>query len=139
MHRLANYFLQSKILFKLLIVAVAVAGYYFYAYNSTRLNFDKLKKNPQVMSQQETSSLVEKVGKLVALPNEQPTIATVNDVSKLKDQPFFAKAENGDKILIYANAKKAYLYSVKQNIILDVAPVNIGPFQGVSPAPEPKK
>src|SRR5258708_13568839 len=139
MHRLANYFLQSKILFKLLIVAVAVAGYYFYAYNSTRLNFDKLKKNPQVMSQQETSSFVEKVGKLVALPNEQPTIATVNDVSKLKDQPFFAKAENGDKILIYANAKKAYLYSVKQNIILTVAPLNIGPFQGVSPAPEPKK
>jgi hypothetical protein len=137
MHRLANYFLQSKTLFKLLIIAVAVAGYYFYAYNSTRLDLDKLKKNPQVMSQQETSALVAKVGKLVALPNEQPTIATVNDISKLKDQPFFAQAENGDKILIYANAKKAYLYSVKQNKVLDVAPVNIGPFQGVSSTPKP--
>lgn len=57
---------------------------------------------------------------------EEPTIATITDREKLKDQAFFARAENGDKVLIYAQAKKAFLYSVKTGKVLEIAPVNIG-------------
>ncbi|MGI9118277.1 MAG: hypothetical protein ACR2IQ_01895, partial [Minisyncoccia bacterium] len=49
-----------------------------------------------------------------------------SDPEALKDQPFFAKAVKGDKVLIYAQAKKAFLYSTTMNKILDVAPLNIG-------------
>ena len=67
-----------------------------------------LKKNPQAASQKETTELVAKVSKLVVLPEgETPTIATVSDPEALKDQPFFAQAEKGDKVLIYTNSKKA--------------------------------
>lgn len=111
----------KKIIFPLItILALAAAGYLYF-------ELTQLKKNPQVTAQKETTELVAKVSKLVVLPEgETPTVATVSDPAVLKDQPFFANAAKGDKVLIYAQAKKAILYSVGMNKILDVAPLNIG-------------
>ncbi len=87
----------------------------------------ELKKNPNQAAMEESQAVIAAVGRLIILPdNEQPTIATVSDPSKLKDQPFFASAKIGDKVLIYTNAKKAILYSPEENKIVEVAPVNIG-------------
>jgi hypothetical protein len=74
------------------------------------------------------------VGKLIVLPtDEQPTLATVVDPSKLKNQPFFAQAQKGDQVLIYTNARKAILYSPTANKIVEVAPLIIG-AQAAPPA-----
>ena len=68
-----------------------------------------------------------RVGKLIVLPEgEQPTVATVSDAESLREQPFFAQAKNGYKVLIYTNARKAILYDPLSNKIVDVAPLNIG-------------
>lgn len=68
--------------------------------------------------------MVEEVGKIYALPkDETPTIATVIDKEKLKDQPFFANAQNGDKILIYTKAKKAIVYRPKEKVIVNAGPI----------------
>lgn len=102
------------------VIAVVLCAYFYSQVHS-------LKQNPQAVAQKEVASLVSKVSKLVVLPEgETPTIATVSDPSALKDQPFFAQAQKGDKVLIYAQSKKAILYSVTLNKILDVAPLNIG-------------
>ncbi len=86
-----------------------------------------LKEDPGKIAKEETAKVVALVGKLVILPEgEEPVIATVTDKEKLKDQPVFAKAENGDKILIYSIAQKAYIYNPTKNVIVDVVPVNIG-------------
>ena len=75
----------------------------------------------------EAKSVVEAVGKLIILPqNEQPTVATVADLSKLQGQPFFANAQVGDKVLIYANAGKAILYRPSTDQIIELAPINSG-------------
>ncbi len=67
------------------------------------------------------------MGRLITLPEgEEPTVATITDIEKLKDQTFFQKAKNGDKVIIYTNAKKAILYDPIARKIIDVAPVNIG-------------
>ncbi len=109
------------------IVAVVVAGY---LYSQVRV----LKQDPQVVAQKEVEALVAKVGKLVVLPAEEvPTVATVSDPEALKDQTFFATAQKGDKVLIYAQAKKAILYSVTMNKVIDVAPLNIGNQKAVTP------
>jgi hypothetical protein len=101
------------------LAALAAAGYLYY-------QNQMLRSNPQNAAQKEVTELVSKVSKLIVLPNEAPTVATVSDPEKLKDQAFFASAEKGDKVLIYTQAKKAYLFSVRLNKILEVAPLNIG-------------
>jgi len=108
-----------------LIIAVAsIPSYYFYnQYQKSQA----LLKNPTEAAREEVNALVTKVGQFLELPQgEEPTVATVSDKEKLKDQAFFAKAENGDKVLIYTNAKKAILYRPSTNKVIDVAPVNIG-------------
>lgn len=87
----------------------------------------KLLKNPTLAAQLEVQDLLQKVGNVMELPKgESPTIATVSDVTKLKNQPFFVNAQNGDKVLIYAGAKEAILYRPGENKIIGVAPVNLG-------------
>ncbi len=133
----------KKIIFIISIIAIlalGLAGYFFY-------QLYVLKQNPQATTQKETADLVAKVSKLIVLPTgETPTIATVSDPEALKDQVFFAQAQKGDKVLIYAEAKKAILYSVTLNKILEVAPLNIGdktakttPAPVVTPEPTPKE
>jgi len=101
----------------LLIVAVSAAAYFYF----------QLQQDPQKTAQQEIEELVNRVGKLIVLPEgEEPTVATVSDVESLQEQPFFAQAKNGDKVLIYTNARKAILYDPLSNKIVDVAPLNIG-------------
>ncbi len=73
---------------------------------------------------EENKALLERVGAVIILPDDEtPTIATVSDLDKLKGQPFFAKAELGDKVLIYAKAKKAILYRPSTNKIVELAPL----------------
>lgn len=108
----------------ILILIFAVGGtttavYYFKQYRD-------LKANPNLEAQRETESLVVELGKLMELPaDETPTIATIADKDKLKDQPFFAKAENGDKLLAYTKAMQAILYRPSVNKIINVAPIVI--------------
>lgn len=108
------------ILFFLVIVAAGSAVYFY-------RQWSELKHDPQKVAQEEITAIVAQVGALMVLPEgEQPTVATVTDPSKLADQPFFAKAKIGDKVLLYANAQKAILYDPLANKIVEVAPLNIG-------------
>ena len=118
----ASLFAANRIVAVLsLAVAISLAGaVYFYA------QWQGLKAPPASL-ENESSELVASVGKLMLLPEgETPTIATVSDLEKLKDQPFFVNANNGDKVLIYTNAKKAILYDPVAHKIIEVAPINIG-------------
>ena len=104
----------------LFIAAIVLAGYFYKQLHA-------LKNDPAKVTQEEVKALVEEVGKLIVLPtNEEPTIATVSDLSKLQAQPFFAKAELGDKVLIYQQAKQAFLYRPSTNQIIEVAPLLSG-------------
>ncbi|HLL61090.1 MAG TPA: LytR C-terminal domain-containing protein, partial [Candidatus Nitrosocosmicus sp.] len=78
-------------------------------------------------AEKEVTGLIKKVNRLMQLPDkEKPTVATVSDIQKLKNQAFFANAKNGDKVLIYTQAKKAILYRPSINKIIEVAPINLG-------------
>lgn len=113
----------------LLIIIGVVGGVYRLSQENKQLKVEiqGLKEDPQKIAKEETAKIVALVGKLVILPEgEEPVLATVTDKEKLKDQPVFAKADNGDKILIYSMAQKAYIYNPTKNIIVDVVPVNMG-------------
>lgn len=91
-------------------------------------------------AQAEVDKLVSDVGKLINLPSdEKPTVATVTDASKVKDQPFFANAKNNDKVLIYQKAAKAILFRPSENRIIEVGAVNINNQTQASLSATPKE
>lgn len=117
----------------LLVVVVfgVIGSYYFY---SQYKNSNNTKNNPTTSAQEATQTLAA-VGKLIELPTgEAPTIATVSDITKLKGQAFFANAKNGDKVLIYTNSKKAYLYRPSENKLIEVAAYNPPAQANVTPS-----
>ncbi len=75
--------------------------------------------------QQAADSYLSEVKKLIALPEaENPTVAIISDVEKMRQtNPFFSKAQNGNVLILYST--KAILYDPVKKIIIDVAPVNV--------------
>jgi predicted negative regulator of RcsB-dependent stress response len=121
-----------------LIIAIVgiTASVFLYRQNQqTTKQLEALKSSPQTYAEEQNRKLISKVGTLIELPKgENPTLATITDASKIKDQPFFSQAENGDNVLIYVQAKKAILYRSSINRVIDVAPVNIS-SSSAQPAP----
>ncbi len=111
-----------------IVLVLAAGGLYLKSQNELKRvknDLEQAKSNPDGQARQSNDELISQIGKLIILPqDEKPTIATVSDLTKLRSQPFFAKAETGDKVLIYANAKKAILYRPGTNQIIELAPLN---------------
>jgi hypothetical protein len=101
---------------------VLVSALAWYFYEQAR----EVRNNTAGASANEVQQLVARISKLIALPEgEIPTVATVSDPEKLKGQAFFAQAKAGDKVLLYQQARKAYLYDPVQNRVLEVAPIRL--------------
>ncbi len=110
-------------------IAIAVTGVLAYGYVTTKDQLTSLKNGNSAKhsAQTEAGQITAKVGQYVDLPTgETPTLATVNDVSKLKKQAFFDQAQNGDKVLIYAKAGKAVLYRPSTNKVILYSSINLG-------------
>ena len=114
---------KTKIILGLVLGLIIVLGgttiYFFVG------SHESASDKAAAQNAKELSDTVAEVGKLVLLPvGETPTLATVSDPSKLKDQSFFENAVVGDKVLIYAQARKAILYSPSRHKIIEIAPIN---------------
>jgi hypothetical protein len=86
-----------------------------------------LRADPDAAVQKDVEELIEKVSRLTDLPEgEEPTVATINDIDTIRDQSFFRNGQNGDRVLIYTEARRAILYRPETDKIIEVGPVNIG-------------
>ncbi len=86
-----------------------------------------MSNDPKIFAKEDRAELVKKISRHMVLPaNEEPTVAIINDPEQLKDQPFFANAKKGDRILIYSIAKRAILYDPEIDRILDITPLDLG-------------
>ncbi|MFZ2682353.1 MAG: hypothetical protein WAZ14_04660 [Patescibacteria group bacterium] len=109
----------------LLLLSSIAAGVYLF------LEMQTLKTDSDTLAAAEVDRLIMDVGKLIVLPtDETPTVATVADPERLRDQTFFANAKTGDRVLLYTNAKKAILYDPVANKIVEVAPISLGADTG---------
>jgi hypothetical protein len=107
-----------------LVAAIGSAVTFYLMYDKANRELVTLKQNPQSATEKEAKEIIEKVGKLVDLPtDETPQVATVSNLERLKEQPFFAKAKIGDKVLIYPINKKAILYDPVANKVLEIGPI----------------
>ncbi|MBC7707615.1 hypothetical protein H7Y63_00110 [Polaromonas sp.] len=72
----------------------------------------------------------DRVNKHFLLPSDEvPALATITDKSKLTT-PFFKRAQNGDKILIYQKHKIAIMYRPSIDRVVEVGPVSLGNLGG---------
>ncbi len=106
-----------------LLVATVIGLFYMMDYKKKQA----IKNNPQLATAQDTKDIVEKVGKLIKLPSETPSIATVSDITKLRNQTLFQNAQNGDKVLIFNQAKRAIVYRPSENVIIEIGNVVVAP------------
>ncbi len=89
--------------------------------------YSEAQNNPASFASLDSQVIEKKVGDLLELPrNETPTVATVQDVSAVKDDAFFVNAQNGDVVLAYANAKQAILYRPSAHKIINMTSLYIG-------------
>lgn len=107
-------------------VGLGIFGYFQYAKMNVELSALKTTAATSQATDAEVADITAQVGKLMELPEDKATIATVTDAEKLRNQPFFAKSQNDDKVLIFTTAKKAILYRPSTHKIIDVAPITIG-------------
>jgi hypothetical protein len=110
----------------IIIAAAAVFAALAIAAGFFAWQFFSLKTNPNKENDEAVAKVTSEVGNLFILPSEKPTVAQVQDKEKLKGQTFFDKAENGDYILIYSEAKLALLYRQKDRKLVNVGPITVG-------------
>lgn len=105
----------------ILIIIASVSLFYFYSKTVS------LKQNQDKENEAKVTMLVDKIGKLIALPtNEKPVVAMISDTKPFVNNPFFAKAKVGDYLIVYPVSKTALIYDDKSNIIVEVATLKIG-------------
>lgn len=123
--------LSSKIIVILALV-VALVSIGFATYQYTEAQKLKTTEGAKQAADDEAKALKAKVALLMQLPTEKPTVATIKDITKLKDQPFFNGAKNGDKVLIFTEARKAVIYRESENKIINSGPIAVTSDQEAS-------
>jgi uncharacterized membrane protein len=115
----------------LFLILAAIPSVYFYR------KYQTLQKQVNVTeTKDDIAALMARVGKHILLPQgETPTVMTVTDKEKLSGQTFFANAKNGDKVLIYEKAKKAFLYNPVTDRVIEVGPVVTASVSGAIASP----
>ena len=115
--------LPIVLLSAVIVILLAVIGVLVWKYQQT--NTDEASKNKET-----SARILEKVSDLYMVPtNEEPTVALVQDKSKLGNQEFFKKAQNGDYLIIYQKDKIALIYREKDDKLVNVGPVNLDQSQ----------
>ena len=83
-----------------------------------------LKDKP---SAEEIIALVKRVSQIAILPGgELPDVLVINDLTQMRNNPFFADASLKDYIIIYKKAGKVILYNPNNNKIINMGPYSTG-------------
>lgn len=114
------------------LLALAIALYFYFQYKQLRQEYEFIATQDSIDGLE--TELIAEINSIIYLPpDEQPTIATVTNVEKLKqEQPFFADASNGDKLLVYAKSQQAFLYRPVEKKLVKVGTFVSNDVQGSS-------
>lgn len=102
------------------LVLLTPAWYFYQKYHTLEV----MLKNPQATRKSGLKNVINQVAKHIQLPkNETPELVTVSNKDRVRELAFFKNAENGDKVLLYKNAKMAYLYRPRIDQLINAAPI----------------
>lgn len=115
---------NTKILIAVLVIVTLVSVISVLRLNS-KLSALKSDSTKEVTAAAEVQKMVDDVAKHIVLPaDEVPTAAIVSDLSKLKGQPFFERAQLGDVVLVYATSRRAVLWRPSSQKLVEVSAIN---------------
>lgn len=119
-----------KFLLPLVIVALLGALAFLYIqYDNAQKEIVKLGDPAYISELQENQAKItlDRLGKIMLLPDESPTIATIVDADALRgeNELFYKDAQNGDKLIIFSD--KAILFREGEDLVVNVAPVFLNP------------
>lgn len=104
---------NKKIIIGVVAVLVLISGGYYLGSSKQTAN------NADAVIAKEATDLVSRVGLIMELPAEVPAVATIIDEGKIRNEPFFVGAKNGDKILVFVQAQKLIIYRPSTNKIIN--------------------
>lgn len=122
--------MRSKWVYVVIILVasslLAIIGILMYDRRQLQSKVSEQSQTQPVMS--EADDLNSAVRGLIELPTiETPTVGTVADIEKLKQQsPGFEYAKTGDKLLIYTNAQRIVVYRPESNKIVSIVQISLG-------------
>jgi len=106
--------LRTIIIATFLIIGWLGAIYFYNQYN-------KIANDPQVVAQKQTTKVLADLYSIMELPeNELPSISTITDISALTGNPFFARAQNGDVLIVYTQGQQAIIFRQSMKKIINV-------------------
>lgn len=86
-----------------------------------------LKPKDQIAENQATLQRVKaQAGAIFMLPEGDPVLIQIQDKQKLSGQPFYEKAEDGDYVLVYENAKYAIIFREKTKQVINANTIALG-------------
>lgn len=108
------------------IALVLVGGILYWQFG--RAEGESGTPQPSEVIRSENQALLAQVQAHIILPEgEEPTIATIDNAEDLALlQDFFKHSQNGDKLIIYTQAKRAFIYSPSRDIIVAAGPTYFG-------------
>lgn len=116
----SNFWLTKVLPVSIAVILLLGAGWFWMSNN-------RIDTTDGELSDSETKAAIQMVSKLIKVPNEEPVVAVITDISSLlKEQVFYQGASNGDILFIYPKASKAIIYSADSNKLINVGPVLIG-------------
>ena len=100
-----------------IIVSIIVIMLGFWVAGSIILGVEYFNLKKKVDSN-DAKAVINKLSKIMDVPQEEPLVATITDAARLKEQePFYKNAQNGDKVIIWK--EKAVIYRLETNKIID--------------------
>jgi hypothetical protein len=100
------------------------------------LHLGDQSKIAQEQQQAEVQEAIKNISRHMIVPqNDQPVLAKVADAAALaKQQAFFAKAQNGDQLVIFPSSGQAILYRPSTDLLVNVGPIQFSqPPAGTAP------
>ena len=113
---------SKKKLSLIIIIVIVVLGYtIFKKFNPT--NSSSVYGQ---LSDKEIKVLVDKVSKLINVPDEIPVIATIVKADQLiVEQKFYVGSKDGDYLMVFPKAQKAIIYRENEDRLINVGPIII--------------
>jgi hypothetical protein len=111
------------------VAAIAAAVFFYVQWQQAQKLVGQSTAGEQAAtpSREEIDKVVRELSKIVLLPeSETPTLSTITNKDELtENREFFQNSVNGDKVLVYQQAKKAFLYRPSTKKLVNLAPINV--------------